>query len=411
MEYFSWMGSIITRDTILGHPLDDAFAFRTAKIVRIQDRLLGGADLAIRTGIAVFVVLVLLMGQRGYVDKEAVVGTATWTLNGDFHGMNYSKFSYCEDHDCRFVDEHVMRGGGGADVNKGVLFVATAISEREQRRVCEDDADTCNRNSAFKTVKADTFYAAGVDDFQIQLSHEAMAPTYYAAKHDERFHGTDKDMEGKLVSFRDDGTGRVRMVDLQEIKPDLGLMMTLSELLDAAGLDLDKPVPAEDGAVDRDERPIRKVGVVIDCHIRYFNDWSTWSPASAVKYEIEFAPSSQQNALYSSTYEAVGFGDARMMVKRSGVYVRVLQEGNLERFSLVEMLQTLAIGFMLMTLSSWIMAQVATRYLPLAERYETHKCAAHTLRHTLPPQPSALNPLSLNPLPLNPSARSPQLWP
>ena len=170
------------------------------------------------------------------------------------------------------------------------------------------------------------------------------------------------------------------MVDLQEIKPDLGLMMTLSELLDAAGLDLDKPVPAEDGAVDRDERPIRKVGVVIDCHIRYFNDWSTWSPASAVKYEIEFAPSSQQNALYSSTYEAVGFGDARMMVKRSGVYVRVLQEGNLERFSLVEMLQTLAIGFMLMTLSSWIMAQVATRYLPLAERYETHKCAAHTLR-------------------------------
>ena len=92
--------------------------------------------------------------------------------------------------------------------------------------------------------------------------------------------------------------------------------------------------------------------MVIDCHIRYFNDWSTWSPASAVKYEIEFAPSSQQNALYSSTYEAVGFGDARMMVKRSGVYVRVLQEGNLERFSLVEMLQTLAIGFMLMTLSS-----------------------------------------------------------
>jgi hypothetical protein len=61
----------------------------------------------------------------------------------------------------------------------------------------------------------------------------------------------------------------------------------------------------------------------------------------------------------STNYEAVGFGDARMLVKRSGVYV--------------EFLQTLGIGFMLMTLSSWIMAQLATRYLPLAERYETHK--------------------------------------
>ena len=43
------------------------------------------------------------------------------------------------------------------------------------------------------------------------------------------------------MSFRDDGTGRVRMVDLQEIKPGLGLMLTVSELLDAADLSLDKP--------------------------------------------------------------------------------------------------------------------------------------------------------------------------
>jgi hypothetical protein len=201
--YFSWMSSIITRDTILGHPLDDVFAFRTAKVVRIQDRLLGGADLAIRMAIAVFVVLILLKDQRGYVQRETVVGTATWTLDGDFHSMNYSKFPYCKDHECRFVDEHSLRGGGSGDWNKGILFVATKISEREQKRVCDDSADTCNRNSAFETVKTDSFYAAGVDAFSIHLSHEAMAPTYYAAEHDERFHGTDKDMEGKLVSFRD----------------------------------------------------------------------------------------------------------------------------------------------------------------------------------------------------------------
>jgi len=34
-------------------------------------------------------------------------------------------------------------------------------------------------------------------------------------------------MAGKLVSYRDDGTGRVRMVDLKELKADgLGLILS-----------------------------------------------------------------------------------------------------------------------------------------------------------------------------------------
>lgn len=287
-----------------------------------------------------------------------------------------------------------MRGGGAGDINKDHLFVTTLMSEREQKRQCDEDADVCEvhfskvcfqlsvlhespisltreefcqRSSAFKAEKADTFFAAGVDDFTIQLTHEAWAPFFYSEKHEEIYHGTDKDMDGKLVSFRDDGTGRVRMVDLQEIKPSLGLILTLSELLDAAGVALDKPIGAAlarsdgDGALaddsDQNTRTVRETGVVIDCHIRYYNDWSTWSPAPAVRYEIEFAPATHQNPLYSASYEAVGFGDARMMVKRNGVYVRVRHEGHLEKFSVVAMLQTITIGFMLMTLSSWILAQ------------------------------------------------------
>jgi len=150
---FSWVGNFVTRDTILGHPLDDVFSFRTAKVVRIQDRLLGGADLVIRTGLAVFVVFVLLMAQKGYVEREPVVGTATFTLDGDFRGVNSSKLEYCSEHPCRYVDAHVLRGGGGADENKGQLFVTTLMSEREQTRACEDDAEICSRNSAFKTEK------------------------------------------------------------------------------------------------------------------------------------------------------------------------------------------------------------------------------------------------------------------
>ena len=154
----------------------------------------------------------------------------------------------------------------------------------------------------------DTFYTAGVDDFSIMLAHEGMAPSFYAKKHEKSYYGSDKDMEGKLVSYRDDGTGRVRTVDLQDIKPELGLLLSVSEMLDAAGLDLDKPFRKpdwnkdkkaadddKDGAASmRDDRPIRQTGVVIDCHIHYYNDWTTWVPAPTVKYTVHFAPSPNQ---------------------------------------------------------------------------------------------------------------------
>jgi len=44
--------------------------------------------------------------------------------------------------------------------------------------------------------------------------------------------------------------------------------MTVSELLDAAGLDLDKPIASQQSAgvqeeVDEDNRPIRDTGVVL----------------------------------------------------------------------------------------------------------------------------------------------------
>lgn len=294
---------------------------------------------------------------------------------------------------CRFVDEASVKGSGDL-MKAGQLFVATMISEREQKLVCEDNVEVCARKSAFKTEKVDEFYAAGVDEYVAELSFEVFAPTFFALSpppQKRQFHGTSDDMTGKLVSFRDDGTGRLRTVDLKELKPGEGIRFSLAELLDAAGLELDKPIPkpplekeesgflnflkteetAAPAAVD--EAKIREVGVLIDCHIRYNNDWSSWSPAPAIKYEMEFTAAAIQRPSFSSSTQVVGFGDARMQVNRKGVYIRVLHEGQLGQFSYVYLLMSLSIGFMLTSLASWIVGYVATRYLPLSERYETHK--------------------------------------
>lgn len=43
MGLSGFMETWLTRDTMFGVPIDDVFSFRTAKIVRVQDRTLGSA--------------------------------------------------------------------------------------------------------------------------------------------------------------------------------------------------------------------------------------------------------------------------------------------------------------------------------------------------------------------------------
>lgn len=97
IEVPEWVDNFITRDTILGHPLDDVFSFRTNKVVRIQDRVLGGIDLAIRIAIWFFVFFFLIQAKRSYTAMEPVSGTALWALTGSFVGVNKTALEYWQE--------------------------------------------------------------------------------------------------------------------------------------------------------------------------------------------------------------------------------------------------------------------------------------------------------------------------
>eukprot|EP00286_Rhodomonas_abbreviata_P017668 CAMPEP_0181319172 /NCGR_PEP_ID=MMETSP1101-20121128/17422_1 /TAXON_ID=46948 /ORGANISM="Rhodomonas abbreviata, Strain Caron Lab Isolate" /LENGTH=365 /DNA_ID=CAMNT_0023426739 /DNA_START=451 /DNA_END=1548 /DNA_ORIENTATION=+ len=284
-------------------------------------------------------------------------------MSGGLHGLNISQIDYCEDKDCRFVDEHTIFVSGPSEKS---LLVSTYIKEREQKRRCKEDAAVCPHMSPFFTEKEDAFYVAGVEKMQIVVEHEAMAPSFYSSYHNEKFRGGSSEMKGKLVSYRDDGTGRVRTVDLNDIDPTVGLRMTVEEVLDAAGLSLDKKLEGE-------KHPVRHTGAVINAHLRYSNTHTFLSPSSEMQYTVEFAPALNQGSQLASAYEPVGFGDARMMVKRTGIRIIFLQQGKLGCFSVVAFFQTLAAGFFITATTTWLMGQIVTRYIPLAERYEVAK--------------------------------------
>lgn len=176
----SWIG----RDTVFGVPIDDIFSYRTNKVVRIQDRWVGVADLILRTIIILFTIFVLLIGQRGYLEYESVVGSVSTRISGGVQGVNISTADYCQVNSviadargmrcqasdiahaqgeigCRLVDKDtVFRSGPdqkavlvaspivrridcavcGADPRRRCCQVSTVIHEREQERVCDEDA-------------------------------------------------------------------------------------------------------------------------------------------------------------------------------------------------------------------------------------------------------------------------------
>ena len=299
----------------------------------------------------------------------AAQGTVTADMAGSLRGINASSLEYCKgEFKCRFVDRHVLVR---SDLDQSQIFISTRVTESEQERVCDDDAETCRRSSPFQTTKVVEFLPVGVEDMQVVISHEVEAPNSYARTRNDFFHSGSKSAEGRIVSYRDDGTGRVRLVTLEEVEPTRGLRMTVAELLSYAGLDLDKPVP---GWVDTDAgTTLRETGAQIMCRVRYINDYNKVLNPVVPKYEFECVPARQQASGISSNYEVVGFGGERMMVKRTGLRVVFVIEGEFASVSLVRIFVTLCITAFLLQLASWCIIQIATRFLSVSERYEAAK--------------------------------------
>jgi len=353
----------ISRDYFLGRPIDDILSYRTCKVVRVQDRLVGLADLVVKTLVIAFVVGILIIKGGGCMEKESISGSVNFVLLGGFHGLNYTGLPYCADLPCRFADVYTV---SQSNMHDKYILVATLIQERSQIRRCPESADVCDHDSPFKAQDMSSYYAAGVEDFAITIHHEALAPSFWSEGRLDRFRGSSDDMKGKLVSYRDDGTGRMAMLTLAEFSPQEPIRMSLKEIVAAANLDIDTPLPGETST-------LRDTGVEIDCLIRYSNTWNWFPPAPELRFEMEFVPTKAQLSWMSSAYQAVGFGDARMLVKRTGIRINFRQSGMLGRFSLVELFKTMGAGVLLWLLSTWLMDQLITRFAPLAERYEVGK--------------------------------------
>eukprot|EP00284_Hemiselmis_tepida_P013259 CAMPEP_0174923832 /NCGR_PEP_ID=MMETSP1355-20121228/6848_1 /TAXON_ID=464990 /ORGANISM="Hemiselmis tepida, Strain CCMP443" /LENGTH=373 /DNA_ID=CAMNT_0016169567 /DNA_START=147 /DNA_END=1265 /DNA_ORIENTATION=+ len=354
------MGSRAKIDLGLLGEWSNILAYRTNKAVLVRDKVLGPAYL-VTSVMIVFYIVYRIVFEKAYLDYEAVSGSVKLVLTGFSPGINMMREDYCRDMTCRLCDEHDVRY---PNFDTREVLVTTYVREARQHRVCQRNATECPFKSPYQTVAWDDYLVAGIQHFSINVEHSVQAPTFFFLTQNKRYRGSSRNMRGRLVSHK---KGAVKV--LKEF-PANGEVDTVSiqEVLEAAGLDLDHVLPGH-------VRPIRMTGTIIECHIHYFNDYSFFAPANRIRYEYEFFAGGRT---VESIDEPVHLGVAwrqpvdfeeRMLLTRSGLKLVWTQDGALGKFSFSVLLLTLATGAVLLGVVRCVGDFAALNLMPKSHIY------------------------------------------
>mmetsp|Transcript_18856 Transcript_18856/g.45411 ORF Transcript_18856/g.45411 Transcript_18856/m.45411 type:complete len:392 (-) Transcript_18856:74-1249(-) len=345
----------------ISRALEDALAYRIAKTVRIRDKWLYGYSIAATTLVLFYIVVLKLGVDKAYLEYEPVSGSVKLDLVGSSQGVNALEEEYCRNIKCRLCDEHDVRY---PNTDTLTPLVTTYVREARQRRVCGRNATECPFKSPFQTILWDDYLVAGIQKFEMRVSHVAQAATFFFQSQDPMFRGDSRHMKGRLVARKGND-----VVSLKEF-PANGQadIITIGEILAAAGLDLDDNIPGH-------VRPIRETGTSIFCHIRYFNDYTIIAPSKHIEYEYELMAGPGVESVYEPVHLGVAWTspvdvEERMMLTRRGLKLVWTQEGAIGRFSLAALMVTVLIGLLLHALLLQVGNFIALRLLPRRKVYK-----------------------------------------
>eukprot|EP01061_Rhynchopus_euleeides_P036044 TRINITY_DN60721_c0_g1_i1.p2 TRINITY_DN60721_c0_g1~~TRINITY_DN60721_c0_g1_i1.p2 ORF type:complete len:572 (+),score=229.03 TRINITY_DN60721_c0_g1_i1:82-1716(+) len=186
--------------------LDNIFAYKTGKVVRIRDRKLGIAKLLITIGIFVYVVIYEAILQQGYLLKETPQGTVMTTLRRPIDAEISPLPTYCSPNTdpvvgedrlpCEWLDEIDVLFPAGEEL--GSMFLTTRVSyandtsepgcnERllytensagKVQLVTADGARNCNTPQVYDQIKDVDFhyYIAEIERFTMLWAHAVYGP-------------------------------------------------------------------------------------------------------------------------------------------------------------------------------------------------------------------------------------------
>eukprot|EP00300_Choanocystis_sp_HF-7_P002554 c11935_g1_i2.p1 GENE.c11935_g1_i2~~c11935_g1_i2.p1 ORF type:complete len:320 (+),score=58.61 c11935_g1_i2:45-1004(+) len=259
------------------HDPDDVFAYSTLKVVRIRDRQLGLLHHSFQFGILVYIVIYVMIFNHGYLKYDQPVGVIRANIQqcptGASCDVQQSLLPYCAINNsgisplqCKFYDEQEATHPVGQG---DPMFVGTRVTESTQIRSCAVTQKSCS-GSVWTTTNSTSFYVAGVESWSIRLDHSVKAPAF-SSPGDTKYQGDNSEMSGELVF---EGSSEVL-----RFEPGVADTFSFKTLLRAARLDLDQLSDSSD-----DNVPMRYDGAVLLVLIHYDNTYTTFAPASHLRY-------------------------------------------------------------------------------------------------------------------------------
>jgi hypothetical protein len=384
----------------------------------MRDRYLGILHHAFQTAIFIYIIVFVIIIQKGYMAYDQPSGSVQYTARrctqGDFcPPIALANLSYCsEAHEegankidgCRLLDEFESVLG----LDSQAFYAVTRVTDTLQLRnaSCPDqlyrvDGETCpafwssvstqfltdNANAtgdAAAAIRASwawtgglknpvTYYIPQIENMSLKLEHNINALGFLEARPDsDTLQGVNRDMEGKLKYLTSDSTGRILdfigLLKLdRELPPEENVFFTLGELLDAAGV--------QDGLETRDSEEgstsLRYDGVVLILVITYSNTYPSFIATDTIRYEIKVFR--VRGAEFKYEFAVPLSNGARIKRNTHGVRMLFLQKGQLGRFSFQVLLVQLVSALALLKVATTIVDLIAVQLLPHKAYYKDLK--------------------------------------
>lgn len=354
----------------------------------MKDRYLGLLRLTLIAAIFIYIVIKVLLLDKGYNKHEIPMGTVRSSLQmrdldgpdgpTASHDIKLWEYPFCpqyngtdtpwweqypqERYACQVWDENLVRYPS-EEIN--AAFITTRVDVTEQRYNCgqknEHPEDNNETHCADPFTKTDSriIYLAGTENYTIGISHQFQA-SVLASLHprNPNYAGASSALNGRLIDL----DGRTLMefkVPRGKVAKDTPDIMRTSDLLRAADVNLRNPTPG-----DKDGHSDFYNGIVVMVLIKYSNvDGPT-----TYTYSVQKIP----NAAYKVFEVRSASRDTdsdRTILKRAGVKFIFTVTGDIVAFDFQTLLVQAVSAMGLLSIATLLVELIMLYVLPLREYY------------------------------------------
>ncbi|RUS28337.1 hypothetical protein BC938DRAFT_482005 [Jimgerdemannia flammicorona] len=339
---------------------DEILSYDTLKVVKVKDSRLGVLYYLCAIAIFAYIVINLVLSQ-GYLLKESPIpGAVRVSLH---EPATIQTPSYCNG------STPCVYWSGIQIIYPADAFASTFLTTRivvlqyPPQPNCDpiiSKRPECIFSTRQPTNTSGIMYVADIESYTLMIEHSIRGKENALAIRNGLMDGSLNFMNGTALRTFTNAT-RMRGVD--------GDIMTVKELLLAAGADLDTPSYAPSADQSNGET-CRSSGIVISVNINYAN-----SPSNLDLITYQYLPQvivGNEYKVEEIVYRAETTGGITVL-NRHGIKIIFQQSGQIGTFHFITLLLNLVAGLALLKVATIVVELLMLRFLPQRRQYEAHK--------------------------------------